>query len=113
MRKLIVMAAMLAMVLVAAAPAMAQDTVASNGYEDNSSTVVLNASQTQVADVRQVNAGDANAAAGSGAAVAVVSQEFFVEQGATQQVAASGFGFDGDFDNDGILDGFEFSSFAF
>jgi hypothetical protein len=107
------MASMLAMVLVAAAPAMAQSTVVSDDFEDNSSTVVLNASQTQVADVSQVNTGDANAAADDGAAVAVISQELFVEQDATQQVVASGFGFDGDLDNDGILDEFEFALFTF
>jgi hypothetical protein len=122
MRKLMLLAAMLAMVLVAAAPAMAQATVISNdsdGFDDdnfglfdddfdNSSTVVLNASQTQVADVSQVNTGDANAVADDGSvAVATVDQELFVEQDATQQVVASGFGFDGDLDNDGILDDFE------
>lgn len=121
MRKLMLLAAMLAMVLVAAAPAMAQATVISNdsdGFDDdnfglfdddfdNSSTVVLNASQTQVADVSQVNTGDANAATNDGTAVAVISQELSVEQDATQQVVASGFGFDRDLDNDGILDDFE------
>lgn len=121
MRKLILLAAMLTMVLVAAAPAMAQVTVItgdSDGFDDdnfglfdddfdNNSTVV-NGSQTQFADVSQVNTGDANAATDDGTAVAVISQELAVEQDATQQVEASGFGFfDGDLDNDGILDDFE------
>ena len=56
-----------------------------------------------------MNTGDANAATDDGTAVAVISQDLDVSQAATQQVVSSGFGgFDGDLDDNGILDEFEF-----
>ncbi len=109
MRKLMIVAAMLAMVLVAAAPAMAQTTVAGDvDSSENTSflSVDVDATQTQTADVTQYG-GDAIASGGG--SVASVENELFVDQ--TQ--VNGGFGFDGDLDNDGILDEFEFVLFTF
>lgn len=102
-----IVAAMLAMTLVAAAPAMAHTTVAGDvDNSDSSLFVTVDATQTQTADVSQFG-GDA-IASGDGSA-ASVENDLFVGQ--TQ--VNGGFGFDGDLDNDGILDEFEFVLFTF
>lgn len=76
------LAAMLAMVLVAAAPALAQATVNSDDDTDNSN--VQYCTQVQAALANQSNYGDANAAADDGEAVAVVAQELGISQEAVQ-----------------------------
>lgn len=108
MRKLLLLAAMLAMVLVVAAPAMAQTAIA--GDLDSSVDVVfVDSDVTQTATATQFG-GDA-IAVGDGSAAAV-SNELTVEQSAVvagfDSVAAGG-----DLDGDGILDDFEFVLFFF
>ena len=90
MRKLILLAAMLAMMLVAAAPAFAQATVISDDDVDNSITQVVSSEQVQVAEATQVNTGNANAAADDGSASASISQDLSIEQSAVQNTVAAG-----------------------
>ena len=90
MRKLMLLAAMLAMVLVAAAPAFAQATVISDDDVDNSITQEVSAEQIQVAVASQVNTGDANAAADDGDASASISQDLSIDQSAVQNTVAAG-----------------------
>ncbi len=80
------LAAMLAMVLVAAAPAFAQATVISDDDVDNSITQF--AAQFQVAAASQNNFGDANAAADDGSAEASISQDLWIDQSAVQNTVA-------------------------
>lgn len=65
-----VLAAMLAMMMVAAAPAYAQDAFAVSGEGDATATggdvTVVDASQTATVDVSQVQTGDATAVADDG-----------------------------------------------
>jgi len=109
MRKLLVMATTLAMVLAVSAPAFAADAV--GGDVDIN---VVDASQRQAAAAVQVNRGDADA--GNLGSAAAIDQSLDISQ---TQVNA-GFGdldgdgifedsifFDGDLDDDGILDDFE------
>lgn len=117
MRKLMLLAAMLAMVLVAAAPAFAQVAIAGDidsdgfghGFHDdffddglndsfNTDEVFVDITITQTADADQVG-GDA-IASGDGSAAAVDNSLFI-----NQSVNSGGFGFlDNDLDDDGILD---------
>ncbi|MGB3634937.1 MAG: hypothetical protein WA982_12910 [Rubrobacteraceae bacterium] len=76
MKKLMLLAAMLAMVLVATAPALAQTTAVQ--YDDNSDNSVNTAICTNVIeeiDASQVQYGDANAASVEGDAAADIAQE--------------------------------------
>ena len=90
MRKLMLLAAMLAMVLVAAAPAFGQSIVVSDDDVDNSITQEVSAEQFQVAAASQVNTGNANAAADDGSAEASISQELWIDQSAVQNTVAAG-----------------------
>ena len=99
MRKLIAVGAMLALMLVAAAPAFANHAVGGDVDID-----VVDASQTQAAAATQTNEGDADA--GNLGSAAAISQDLTIEQ---SQVNA-GFGgvaAGGDLDFDGVLDVFE------
>ena len=90
MRKLMLLAAMLAMVLVVAAPAFGQAIVVSDDEVDNSITQEVSSEQIQVAEANQVNTGDANAAADDGSAEASISQDLSIEQSAVQNTVAAG-----------------------
>ena len=74
------LAAMLPMVLVGAAPALGQTTVVSDDDVDNSLTQVVSSEQIQVAAASQANTGNANAAADDGSANASISQELGIDQ---------------------------------
>lgn len=92
MRKIIVLAAMLAMMLVAAAPAFAH-TVAIDEGDDTQFNIV--ASQAQFAFANQENTGDATAdASGDSAAAASVSQDLSISQ--DQSLMAAGVSGSGD-----------------
>lgn len=88
MRKMILLAAMLAMMLVAAAPAFAQDATADDGgvaiggdvgntqYEDSFNTLFFgNQAQFVVYDVTQVQSGTATAVADDGSAAAASAEQ--------------------------------------
>lgn len=117
MRKIMVLAAMLAMMMAAAAPAFAHDAV--GGDVD---ILVADVSQEATVDVTQSQFGDATATSGDIGSAADASIENSLDVSVTQVnagiggVAAGGdLDFDGvldifdvDDDNDGILDEFEF-----
>lgn len=121
LRKLMILAAMLAMVLVAAAPAFANGfgngssfgngngfgngAVAINEGDDTEFNAVAQNISGGFGDVTQVQVADANATASDdSSAVAVVSQDqdiSFVQSNSALNA------FDGDSDDDGFLDEFE------
>lgn len=84
------LAAMLAMMLVAAAPALAQATVTSDDDVDNSVNQTIDSDVIQAAAGFQYNSGNANAAADDGTAEASISQELTFDQSATQNNFAAG-----------------------
>ena len=82
MRKIMLLAAMLAMVLAAAAPALAQDaTVGDDGVATGGDVQYVDCSQVQAALAAQGQYGDAGAAADDeSAASADIAQELGIEQ---------------------------------
>lgn len=90
MRKLMLLVAMVAMVLVAAAPAFAQAIVTSDDDIDNSVNQFVSSERIQVAAASQVNTGDANAAADDGSATATISQDLSIDQSAVLNTVAAG-----------------------
>ncbi len=82
--------AMVAMVLVVAAPAFAQSVVTSDDDVDNSVNQFVSSEQIQVAAASQVNFGDANAAADDGSATATISQDLSIDQSAVLNTVAAG-----------------------
>lgn len=115
MRKILVLASMLAMMMVAAAPAFADATA---GDVD---ILLADVSQDVAVDVTQSQFGDATATAGDIGSAADASIDNSLDVSVTQVnagvggVAAGGdvfvdfplFVFDGDFDDDGVLDDFD------
>ena len=80
MKKLMLLAAMLAIVLVAAAPALAQATAVQydNGDEDNSVSTAICTNIIEEIDASQVQYGNANAASVEGDAAAGIAQKLGV-----------------------------------
>ncbi|MGF1472986.1 MAG: hypothetical protein ACFB50_14765 [Rubrobacteraceae bacterium] len=90
MRKLMLLAAMLAMVLVAAAPALAQAEVESDDDVDNSVNQYIDCDAVLAAAGNQVQEGDANAAADDGESAAGIAQELGISQEVVQNCLAAG-----------------------
>lgn len=81
MKKLMMLAAMLAMMLVAAAPAFAQTTAVQ--FDDNTDNSISTEISTNFLDLSggQTSFGDANAASVEGDAAATIGQDFGLEGG--------------------------------
>ena len=81
MRKVMLLAAMLAMVLAAAAPAFAQAVIEDDGDDGNTNVQYVDCSQVQAAAAAQGQYGDANAAADDeSVAIANISQDLDITQ---------------------------------